>query len=30
MDVLYSTGNYTHYFVIAYNGKASKKEYGYI
>ena len=24
-DLLYSTGNYTHYLVITYNGKESKK-----
>ena len=26
-DLLYSTGNYVQYFVIAYNGKESEKEY---
>ena len=27
---LYSTGNYTQYLVITYNGKKSKKEYIYV
>ena len=26
-DLLYSTGNYTQYFVITYKGKESEKEY---
>ena len=26
-DLLYSTGNYTLYFVISYKGKESEKEY---
>ena len=26
-DLLYSTGNYTQYFVITYSGKESYKEY---
>ena len=26
-DLQYSTGNYTQYFVITYNGKYSEKEY---
>ena len=26
-DLLYSTGNYTQYLVITYNGKESEKEY---
>ena len=26
-DLLYSTGNYTKYFVITYNGKEFEKEY---
>ena len=25
-DLLYSTGNYTQYFVITYNGKESEKK----
>ena len=25
-DLLYSTGNYTEYFVITYKGKESEKE----
>ena len=29
-DLLYSTGNYTQYLVITYNGKESEKEYIYI
>ena len=29
-DLLYSTGNYTQYFIIIYKGKESKKEYTYI
>ena len=29
-DLLYSTGNYTQYFVITYKGKESEKEYIYI
>ena len=29
MDLLYSTGNYTQYFVITYKGKESEKEYIY-
>ena len=29
-DLLYSTGNYTQYLVITYNGKESEKEYTYI
>ena len=28
-DLRYSTGNYTQYFVITYNGKESEKEYIY-
>ena len=28
-DLLYSTGNYTQYFVITYNGKENEKEYTY-
>ena len=28
-DLLYSTGNYTQYFVITYKGKESDKEYMY-
>ena len=28
-DLLYSTGNSTQYFVIAYKGKESEKEYTY-
>ena len=28
-DLLYSTGNYTQYFVITYKGKESEKEYIY-
>ena len=28
-DLLYSTENYIQYFVIAYNGKESEKEYVY-
>ena len=28
-DLLYSTGNYTQYFVITYKGKESEKEYMY-
>ena len=28
--LLYSTGNYTQYLVITYNGKVSKKEYIYM
>ena len=26
MDLLYSTKNYTHYFVITYKGKESEKD----
>ena len=26
-NLLYSTGNYTQYFVITYTGKGSKREY---
>ena len=26
-DLLYSTGNYTQYIVVTYNGKESEKEY---
>ena len=26
-DLLYSTGNYSQYFVITYTGKESEKEY---
>ena len=29
-DLLYSTGSYTQYLVITYNGKDSEKEYIYI
>ena len=29
-DLLYSTGNYTQYFVITYKGEVSEKEYIYI
>ena len=29
-DLLYSTGNYSQYLVIMYNGKESEKEYIYI
>ena len=29
-DLLYSTGNYTQYFVITYMGKESEKAYIYI
>ena len=29
-DLLYSTGNYTQYLVITYNGKESEKEFIYI
>ena len=29
-DLLYSSGNYTQYLVITYNGKISKKEFIYI
>ena len=29
-DLLYSTGNYTQYFVITYMEKESEKEYTYI
>ena len=29
-DLLYSTGNYTQYIIIMYNGKESEKEYIYI
>ena len=29
-QLLYSTGNYTQYLVITYNGKESEKEYIYI
>ena len=29
-DLLYSTGNYSQYFIITYMGKESKKEYMYI
>ena len=29
-DILHSTGNYTQYFVITYNGKESEKECVYI
>ena len=29
-DLLYSTGNYTQYFVITYKGKESEKEKIYI
>ena len=29
-DLLYSTVNYTHYFVITYKRKESEKEYIYI
>ena len=29
-DLLYSTGNYTQYFVITYKGKKSEKEYIYV
>ena len=29
-DLLYSTGNYTQYFIITYKGKESGKEYIYI
>ena len=25
-DILYSTGNYTQYLIIIYNGKESEKE----
>ena len=28
-DLLYSTGNYTQYFLITYKGKKSEKEYVY-
>ena len=28
-QLLYSTGNYTQYLVITYNGKESEKEYIY-
>ena len=28
-DLLYSTGNYTQYYVIIYKGKESEKEYIY-
>ena len=28
-DLLYSTGNYTQYFVMTYNGKEYEKEYTY-
>ena len=27
MDLLYSTGNYSQYLIIIYNGKESEKEY---
>ena len=30
MELLYSTGNYSQYPVITYNGKESEKEYIYI
>ena len=29
-DILYSTGNYTQYFVITYKGNKSEKEFIYI
>ena len=29
-DQMYSTGNYTQYFLLAYKGKESEKEYIYI
>ena len=29
-DLLYSTRNYSQYFIITYNGKASEKEYIYV
>ena len=29
-DLLYSTGNYTQYLVITYDGKESEKEYTYM
>ena len=29
-ELLYSTGNYTQYLVITYNGKESEKEYIYM
>jgi len=29
-SLLYNTGSYSHYLVITYNGKESKKEYIYI
>ena len=29
-DLLYSTGNYSQYLVIIYNGKESEKEYVYM
>ena len=29
-DLLYSTGNYTQYFVITYKGKEPEKEYTYV
>ena len=28
-DLLYTTGNYTHYLVIAYKGKESEKEWAF-
>ena len=30
MDLLYSTGNYTQYFMITYKGKESEKKYMYV
>ena len=29
-DLLYSTGSYTQYLIISYNGREYKKEYIYI
>ena len=29
-DLLYSTGNYTQYFVITYMGRESEEEYIYV
>ena len=29
-DLLYSTGNYSQYLIITYNGKDSEKEYRYM
>ena len=29
-DLLYSTGNYTEYFVVTYKVKESEKEYIYV